>query len=340
MRVLTVEGGRSAEREISLVSAEWVAEELSLAGHRVTRVVIDRDGSWKLKENGEQLHIFASGVPWKLACGDTAVDFDVVFPVLHGSYGEDGTFQGLCETAGWKYAGVPVMGSAAAMDKHIMKSLAKEASIPVVPWVHIDENEGSSLESLRAEIEDLGFPLFVKPSRLGSSVGITRVKTPDELKDALKKAKGFDSRVLIEKAVTAPREIEVSVMGNGLQVLSSIPGEIIPGREWYDYQAKYNCSRSEDAIPADLSASHTRNIRLMAEKIFRLAGGRGFARVDFLVNESGTWFNEMNTIPGFTEISMFPKLWKASGTDSFRMLDYILDEAVNRASYGLLSEEK
>ena len=338
MRVLVLAGGRSAEWEISLVSADWITEQLRDSGHTVTEVVIDRNGAWMLKGTPGSLRIETAAVPWLLTHGETPVQFDVLFPVLHGSYGEDGTVQGLCETAGWKYAGVPVLGSAAAMDKHTMKSLAENASIPVVPWVHIDENSDSCFECLEHRIEKLGMPLFIKPSRLGSSVGISRVESREDLQGALQTAMKYDSRILIEKAVENSREIEVSVIGNGAEVRSSLPGEVLPGKEWYDYQAKYHCPESKLSIPAEIPASATENVRLMAEQAFRLIGGRGFARVDFLMNEKGIWLNEINTIPGFTAISMFPKLWSSSGMEPADLLYYILDEAVSRKEHGLWTE--
>lgn len=338
MRVLVLSGGRSAEREISLLSAKWVSGELEAAGHSVTDVIIEQDGCWMLKGSSRKLTIEAGSVPWKLFSGENEIPFDTVFPVLHGSYGEDGTVQGFCATAGWSCAGVPVMGSSIAMEKHTMKNLAFHASIPVVPWVFLGENRNTSFESLKEEIAALGFPLFVKPSRLGSSVGIGKANTAEELMEAIKIAADYDSMILIEKAVDSPREIEVSVIGNGFQVFSSVPGEVLPGREWYDYTAKYNCDDSKLAIPASLSASNTENIRMMAEKAFRILGGRGFARVDFLMNSEGIWLNEINTIPGFTSISMFPKLWAATGMDSEKLLNFILDEASSRVEHGLCVE--
>jgi len=340
MRVLVLAGGRSAEWEISLISAEWVSDQLRNADHTVTDVYIERDGSWMLKGSGEKLRITAGSVPWSLFSGNEPVPFDVVFPVLHGSFGEDGTVQGLCATAGWPCAGVPVLGSSVAMEKHTMKSLAAGAAIPVVPWVFIDEDPGRCYECLRQEIVEMGWPLFVKPSRLGSSVGISRVDVPEELPAALKKAAQYDSKILVEAAVKSAREIEVSVLGNGVNVLSSVPGEVIPGREWYDYTAKYRCEDSKLSIPANISASHSEDVRMMAEKAFRLIGGRGFARVDFLMNDRGIWLNEINTIPGFTAISMFPKLWAASGMEPAGVFQFILDEAVNRKEHGLSAEEK
>lgn len=336
MKVLVLSGGRSAEREISILSARWVSGELKAAGHTVIDVAIGLDGSWGAP--GHKLSLKTGPVPWQLFSGNNLVEFDVVFPVLHGSYGEDGTVQGLCATAGWPCAGTPVMGSAVAMEKHTMKKLASHSLIPVVPWVFIDNDQNFSFESLEEEIALLGFPLFVKPSRLGSSVGVSKVNTAEELIKAIKTASDYDSMILIEKAVDSPREIEVSVIGNGLQVFSSLPGEVLPGREWYDYTAKYQCDDSVLGIPADIPASHAEDIRMMAEKAFRILGGRGFARVDFLMNIEGVWLNEINTIPGFTSISMFPKLWAATKMDSKELLDFILDEAFSRDEYGLSRE--
>ena len=335
MRVLVLSGGRSAEREISLVSAEWVSGELKASGHEVTEVIIEQDGCWMLKGSSGNLSFEAGPIPWKLCSGIKTILFDVVFPVLHGSYGEDGTVQGLCAVAGWPCAGVPVMGAAVAMEKHTLKKLASQVSVPVVPWVFLNENPDNSIESLHEELAALGYPLFVKPSRLGSSVGITKVNTPEELRGAVQTASGYDSLILIEKAVDSAREIEVSVLGNGVRVFSSVPGEVLPGREWYDYKAKYECDESELGIPADLSASQTENIRMMAENTFRLIGGRGFTRVDFLMNNHGTWLNEINTIPGVTRISMLTQLWQATGLNSGKLLNFILDEAFSRADHSL-----
>lgn len=338
MRVLVLAGGRSAEWEISIISSRWVSSRLREAGHTVTEMIIERNGGWQLKDDPRDIAVRTGGVPWGLFAGGEAIPFDAVFPVLHGTFGEDGTIQGFCATAGWPCAGVPVMGSAVAMEKHTMKSLAAGASIPVVSWVFIDEDPATCYDCLKKQIIELGFPLFVKPSRLGSSVGITRADSPGDLPEALARAAAFDTKILIEKAVKNAREIEVSVMGNGVSVFSSLPGEVLPGREWYDFDAKYHCAESKLDIPADLPASHSENIRMMAEKAFRLIGGRGFARVDFLMNEEGVWLNEVNTIPGFTDISMFPKLWLATEKSSAQVLDFILEEAVNRGEQGLYRE--
>jgi len=340
MRIIVLAGGRSAEHEISLISAEWVTDQLAKADHEVTCIRIERDGSWRVANSTDALEVRTGTVPWGLFSAGKPIEFDVIFPVLHGSFGEDGTIQGFCATAGWPCVGVPVMGSAIAMEKHTMKSLAANSGIPVVPWVLLDEDPAACFDCLRDEIVAMGLPLFVKPSRLGSSVGVSRVDTIEELPDAVAEAARYDTKILVEMGIEQAREIEVSVIGNGAEVISSIPGEVIPGREWYDFKAKYHCEESKLSIPAAMSASESENVRMIAEKAFRLIGGTGFARVDFLLNHSGIWLNEINTIPGFTEISMFPKLWSASGLEADELLNYILEEALNRREHGLWTEEE
>lgn len=332
MNVLVVSGGRSAERDVSLVSGAWVRESLARAGHSVLDVRIGADGEWTL--SGEPMCIDMDECPWKIFSRGTAVPFDVVFPVLHGPFGEDGTVQGLCETAGWPYAGVPVMGCAVAMDKQTMRLLARDAGLPLLPWVFTDGSEDARL--FAGQALQLGSTLFVKPSRMGSSVGIVRAEGMDELLAAIGTASRYDCRIVVERALTAPREIEVSVLGTGERIESSVPGEIVPGREWYDYSAKYHCDDSRLVIPADLPETTALNIGLMARTAFRLLGGRGFARVDFLVDRTTgeVFFNEVNTIPGFTSISMFPKLWDASGLPSEKLLGAILSEAIARPLTG------
>jgi len=332
MNILVVSGGRSAERDVSLVSGAWVREALTGAGHSVTDVRIGPGGDWTL--SGGHLSIDAGECPWKLFSGGAELIFDVLFPVLHGPFGEDGTVQGLCETAGWPCAGVPVMGCAVAMDKQTMRLLARDAGLPLLPWVFTDGSEEPGL--FAGQALQLGSTLFVKPSRMGSSVGISRAEGRDELIAAIETASRYDSRILVEQALTAPREIEVSVLGTGGRVEASVPGEIVPGREWYDYRAKYHCDDSRLMIPADLSEATARSIRQMAMTAFRLLGGTGFARVDFLADRTTgeVFFNEVNTIPGFTSISMFPKLWDASGLSCEKLLNAILSEALARPLTG------
>lgn len=333
MNVLVVSGGRSAEREVSLVSGEWVRRTLTDSGHNVLDMRIGAGGDWTLSD--EPLSIVATECPWKLALPDgTGACFDVVFPVLHGPFGEDGTFQGVCETAGWPCAGVPLLGCALSMDKQTMRLLARDAGLPLLPWVFWD---GSFDRGIFVEQAlELGDALFVKPSRMGSSVGISRAEGREELQGAIGNALRYDTRIVVERALAAPREIEVSVLGTGLRIETSVPGEILPGREWYDYNAKYQCGDSRLMIPADLPETTVLNIGLMARTAFRLLGGAGFARVDFLVDrQSGElFFNEVNAIPGFTSISMFPKLWDASGLTPGKLVEAILSEALCRPSTG------
>lgn len=337
MRVLVLAGGRSAEREISLISAKWVVAELVKIGHEVIEVHIEKNGLWKIFQTSEKLAVECKSVPWSLLSTDThaKIEFDVVLPVLHGSYGEDGTVQGFCETAGWACAGASVLGSAVAMEKNTLKKLARDAEIPVVPWVFLDDSTTYTDELMDECVEELGFPVFIKPSRLGSSVGVSKADNLEKLKDSILKAAEYDKLILVEKAIKNAREIEVSVMGNGSIVKTSLPGEVIAGKEWYDFEAKYQCDDSKLGIPATISEAETFYVREFAEKAFRLIGAKGFARVDFFINEDGVWLNEINTIPGFTSISMFPKLWKATGVSSEELFEFILNEAVTRNVYGL-----
>jgi len=332
MKVLVVSGGRSAERDVSLVSGAWVRNTLTDSGHSVLDMRIGPGGDWTL--SGEPLSLIAGECPWKLLSNGSPVPFDAVFPVLHGPFGEDGTFQGLCETAGWPCAGVPVMGCAVAMDKQTMRLLARDAGLPLLPWVFTDGSEDPGL--FAGQALQLGSTLFVKPSRMGSSVGISRAGDREELLAAIETASRYDRRVVVERALAAPREIEVSVLGTGEKIEVSVPGEVLPGKGWYDYDAKYHCDDSRLVIPADLPETTVLNIDLMARTAFRLLGGNGFARVDFLLDRANgeVFFNEVNTIPGFTSISMFPKLWNASGLSSGDLLEAILSEALSRPRNG------
>lgn len=330
MKVLVLCGGRSAEREISLQSAAFVEEALRMAGHEPCRVEIDGSGAWSLAGRG--LVLDAGSFPWVLrtACGDEVL-FEAVFPVLHGPYGEDGTVQGLCETAGWPCAGAGVLASATGMNKAVFKRLAAASGIPVVPWLELDERSPAPAGEI---IGKLGLPLFVKPARLGSSIGITRVDRIEDLPRALSLAFSYDPLVVAEKAVLPAREIEVSVLGDSGGVVASVPGEILPGREWYDYEAKYECPGSVLLIPAELETSVAEAARSSAAAAFALLGGSGFARVDFLLSGSSLYLNEINTIPGFTSISMFPKLWAASGLEAPDLMNRILSEALGRRPVG------
>lgn len=334
MKVLVVCGGRSVEREISMESSRFVLEALSGAGHSTVTAVIGHDGIWTVE--GGRATIDASSSRWRLLREGVEVPFDLLFPVLHGTYGEDGTVQGLCEMASWPCAGAGVMASAVGMNKIVLKRLAAGAGIPVVPWMELMRGIGAPPPS--AIVDCLGLPVFVKPARLGSSVGISRVDCEASLACALDLAFRHDELVLVEKAVPSPREIEIGVIGTGAAVHTTVPGEIEPGRSWYDFEAKYECESSRLMIPAALDPETATAARDHAADVFRLLGGRGFARVDFLLGENGLFLNEINTIPGFTAISMFPKLWEASGLDSSGLMDAIISEALSRPATGLWEE--
>jgi D-alanine-D-alanine ligase len=335
VRVLLLSGGRSAEHDVSLVSGGFVGSVLAQSGHEVTGVLLDRGGVWRL-EDGRVLSIDASVFPWRLRDPREVIPFDVVFPVLHGPWGEDGTVQGLCSLAGWPCAGAGVMTSSLAMNKAATKRMVSASGIPVLPWMSFTAANPPTVRDL----EPLGYPLFVKPTRMGSSVGISRVTDAAGLPAALEEAFRFDSLIIIEKGMESPREIEVSLLGEYAGVSTSVPGEVVPGMEWYTYEAKYACPESRLLIPAPVPEATAALARDYAGGCFRSMDGRGFARADFLLDREGAlYFNEINTIPGFTAISMFAKLWVASGVSPGELLSRILDDAMQRhATGGVVSD--
>jgi len=323
MKILLLSGGKSAEHEISEVSAMFVRKVLEESAHEVIQVQIGIDGDWSVE--GIPLDISTGHSIWKLLRNGSEIDFEVVFPVLHGPWGEDGSVQGLCMMAGWPCAGADVMTSSIAMNKITTKELVSSREIPVLKWKRFTIQNPPTTESLAP----LQYPVFVKPARMGSSIGISRVDSPDMLKDAVDLAFRFDSLVLIEEGLKNPREIEVALLSESGKVSSSVTGEIVPGMQWYDYTAKYDCEESKLLIPAPISRVLSDRIKASAEECFSLIDGGGFARVDFLLDRDGKfYFNEINTIPGFTEISMFPKLWNASGVSSSEVIERIIREAL------------
>ena len=320
-RVAVLFGGRSGEHEVSLRSAASVGEGLA-ARHEVLCVLIDRAGRWRLQEGarpapagGQEVFLAPSpedgGRLRRLSDAAERARPEVFFPVLHGTHGEDGTVQGLFELAAVPYVGAGVLASAAAMDKAIMKALFARAGLRQVDYrvlLRPDPEESARI------LDELGLPVFVKPANLGSSVGITKVKTRGDLGPALERAFAYDRKVLLERGVDA-RELEVSVLGNDV-VEASVPGEIVPDREFYDYDSKYSAeSGTELKIPAPVDETTAAEIRRLGVAAFRAVDASGYARVDvFLEKKTGRLLvNEINTIPGFTPISMFPKLWAASG---------------------------
>jgi len=323
MKILLLSGGKSAEHEVSIVSATVVKSVLEESGHEVISVEIDIHGQWSLE--GSSLLINTGQPVWKLFQGDSCIDFDVVFPVLHGPWGEDGSVQGLCKIAGWPCAGADIMTSAVAMNKITTKELVQSRGIQVVPWKSFAVQSPPNPESLLT----MQYPVFVKPARMGSSVGISRVESPEMLNEAVQMAFRFDSLILIETGIEKAREIEVALLSESGRISSSITGEVVPGRKWYDYTAKYSCDESKLLIPAPIPETLSAKIRSCAEECFSILNGSGYARADFLLDTDGEYyFNELNTIPGFTSISMFLRLWNASGVTSAEIMNRILKEAL------------
>jgi D-alanine-D-alanine ligase len=321
LRIALLYGGRSGEHDVSLRSASSVGAALQ-AHHDVLPILIDRQGTWLLQPgpalaSSGGVPVFLAGHPLdrgrlrRLADATVAAEPDAFFPVLHGPYGEDGTIQGLFELAGVAYVGSGVAGSAAGMDKELMKALFAQAGVPQTRYRVLREGPGAEAEAALAE---LGLPLFVKPANLGSSVAVSKVKRHEQLAAALERAFAYDRKLLVEAGVDA-REIEVSVLGNGAPE-ASLPGEIVPDREFYDYDSKYAAeSRTELRIPAPLTEALTAQVRALALRAFRAVDAAGYARVDFFLERATgrLLVNEINTIPGFTSISMFPKMWEATG---------------------------
>jgi len=349
-------GGRSGEHEISLESAASIMGALDPAKYEVVPIGITREGRWlagpeaigkgpeesmrrvlqsgkpvtaSVDPTGPQLIPLNSRLPSKRA---DQTQVDVIFPVLHGTFGEDGTVQGLLELAGIPYVGAGVLGSAAGMDKDVMKRLFRDAGLPVAQWLLVLRSEWQENPAgiRRAIAKQIGYPLFVKPANLGSSVGIRKVHRVAELNAAVENAARYDRKILAEKAVNA-REIECAVLGND-QPQASVPGEVVPVNEFYDYEAKYLKAGSELIIPARLTATQTRRVRDCAVRAFRAVDCAGMARVDMLMDrKTGKIFvNEINTIPGFTSISMYPKLWEASGIPYRELIDRLVALALER----------
>jgi len=357
VRVAVLYGGRSGEHEISLQSAASVINHLDRSRFEIVPVAIDKKGRWHLNdisllEGKKSLPVFknapgvllapnpadagAASALIQLSSGEEK-GIDVVFPVLHGPLCEDGTIQGLLELADVPYVGSGVLASAVAMDKEMAKRVARDAGLPIVPYVSLRQERWQKERQRWAEKiqEALRYPVFVKPSNLGSSVGVHKVKEPGDLNAALEDAFKYDTKVLVEAAVDA-REIEVSVLENpeaGADPLVSVPGEIKPAHEFYSYEAKYLDEKgAELIIPAKLNAEQTKRAQKIASEAFTALECEGMARVDMLLDRTkGTiFFNEVNTIPGFTSISMYPKLWEASGIGYQELLSRLTDLAISR----------
>ena len=366
-------GGRSGEHEVSLASAASVFANLDRNRYEPVPIRIEKDGRWALADKppatmiagdvieqarleaarpvreGREVHFVArpseetilsidrspskhDDVPGAIVTG---IELDVIFPMLHGPYGEDGTIQGLLELANIPYVGAGVLASAVGMDKAVMKTLFAARGLPVCPYRVLRRHEwDADGTKIVAELEKaLKYPMFVKPANLGSSVGISKAKDAIGLREAISLAGSFDRKIVVEAAVPDAREIECAVLGND-EPDASVPGEVIPSREFYDYEAKYIDAGSKTVIPADLPKKIADKVRQMSIEAFKAIDGAGMSRVDFLLSgkDHALFVNEVNTIPGFTTISMFAKLWAASGVDYPTLLDRLIALAMQRHS--------
>jgi D-alanine-D-alanine ligase len=336
-------GGRSSEHDVSIVSARSVARALDPDRYVVVPMAIDRSGLWADPETARDVLSSSGDRPDKVIrfTGSRRLDprlldgsIDAAFPVLHGPFGEDGTIQGMLEMLDLPYVGCDVTSSAACMDKGLAKRLLREAGLATAPWVELTGHGWTEdPQSLRDQCLELGLPLFVKPARLGSSVGITKVNNQDQLDAAIEKALTHDDRALAENGVDA-REIELSVLGRD-RPRASLPGEIVPGHEFYDYDDKYIDDSCQLLMPAPLSDTQSEEARDLAVRAYTVLGCDGMARVDLFLERSTEkfWVNELNTIPGFTSISMYPKLWELSGLPYSDLLDELFRLAVERHNH-------
>jgi D-alanine-D-alanine ligase len=319
MRVAVLAGGRSSEHEVSLSSAAFVREAVAAAGHDVVAVTIERSGAWV--HDGEAL---------ALAPGGGLLEADAVFPVLHGPFGEDGTVQGLLELLDVPYVGAGVLASALCMDKVVFKEVLAAADVPQVGYAAVREHRWrSEPDAVRNELTVLGTPVFVKPARLGSSVGIAKAWSEADLDAALEAAFAHDGLVIVE-AFSSGMEVECSVIGRH-EPEASVPGEIVVLKgDWYDFEAKYTDGGMELVVPARVPDVLREQVRQLAVDTFVRVGCSGLARVDFFIEDGRVLVNELNTMPGFTQTSVFPKLWEASGVDAAALCDRLLGYALER----------
>jgi D-alanine-D-alanine ligase len=353
LRVAVIFGGRSGEHAVSLMSARFVISKLNAEKYEVTQIGISKNGAWwvgqgvldALTADRYETLQPATLLPDPTRPGLKQIEMkgsaeilgtlsavDVVFPVLHGTYGEDGTLQGLLEMAGLAYVGAGVLGSSAGMDKALFADVMRANDVPVVDSVLIlrSELEGDLEDSLRVAESLGGYPLFVKPANLGSSVGISKAHSRSDLVEALMYAAQYDRRIVVQKGHNV-REIEVAVLGND-QPEASVCGEVAPEAEFYSYEAKYHDDRSKTYIPAQIPAEVADRIRTLAVKAYKAVDLSGMARVDFFLDkDSGeVYLNELNTIPGFTSISMYPQLWNASGVPGEELVARLIELALER----------
>ncbi|MDP9383100.1 MAG: D-alanine--D-alanine ligase [Chloroflexota bacterium] len=343
--LLLLFGGRSAEHDVSVASAVAMLQALQGSGINVVPLGISREGKWRLGDRATRMlgegALFSSNTDVRAlvpvqdesprSVAEALQTVNVVFPLLHGPYGEDGTVQGMLELADVPYVGAGVLGSALSMDKLAMKAAFQAAGLPVAPYVGVLRSRWrQSPEHVEEELDaQFGYPMFVKPANMGSSVGITKVHDRSELRPALELAARYDRRLVVEKGLEA-RELECGVLGND-EPEASVVGEILPGAEYYDFEAKYVGENSRSVIPAELPGDISVEIRCLAVRAFQAVDAAGMARVDFfLVGEREIYINEINTIPGFTPISQFPMLWKATGLEYPALVRRLAELALNR----------
>ncbi len=335
MRVIgLLYGGRSGEHEVSVQSAASIWQAADRARYQVIPIAISKSGRWRRGIAPHEVIALGGSVPEPLESENPMAvlhDIDIVFPVLHGPFGEDGTIQGLLEMLGKPYVGAGVLASAIGMDKAMMKTVYAQHGFPQAPWLVFSRQycRQQPAAVFRSVEQHLGFPCFVKPANMGSSVGISKVHSPEGLPGAISLATQFDRKIVIEAFVDG-REIECSVLGNE-QPQASVPGEIVPAAEFYDYQAKY-ASDSQLLIPAPISPKQVAEVQQLAIAAFKAIDCFGLARVDFFLQKSDgkLVINEINTMPGFTRISMYPKLWEASGLPYPRLIDELITLAFER----------
>jgi len=348
LRVGLLFGGRSLEHEVSVVSATSVLQALDPSRYEVTLIGVDRDGRWHVGAGGQLLADVPDSdeevllparpgestlVPSDESPAAMARSLDVVLPLIHGKGGEDGALQGLLDLADVPYVGSGVLSSSVQMDKDVAKRLLRDAGLPVVPWItrRAHELEGDGLDATLAESERvLGWPVFVKPANSGSSVGISPAGDPEELARAIRDALRYDRKILIERGLD-PREIEVAVLGNE-HPEASVPGEIRCAQAFYDYESKYHDDATELVIPAELDDATTARLRELAVQAYQVLEAEGLARVDFIIDRSTgeLYVNELNSLPGFTDGSMYPKMWEATGLSYPMLLDRLIELAMER----------
>jgi D-alanine-D-alanine ligase len=346
-------GGRSAEHEVSLRSAHNVIAAADPNKYEVVPIAISKDGKWRAgvlpagwtgspeleSISRDGFEIVPAAVPGgplvptrAPGANETPGQLDVIFPVLHGTFGEDGTVQGLLELAGIPYVGAGVLGSAVGMDKDVMKRLWRERGLPIVPYVAVrrmDVHVNARAVSQQVE-KQLRYPVFVKPANLGSSVGINRARNRKDLEEALRIASDYDTKILVEKAITG-REIECALLGNE-DPIASLPGEVVPAGDFYDYSAKYVEDTAQLLVPAPLKPAQVKRVQQLAIAAFQACECSGLARVDFFLEKKTgkLLLNEINTLPGFTAISMYPRLWEASGLPYAQLIDRLVELAIKR----------